>query len=208
MPITWSQLVQQLNRKIHRWLGVIAIIFFLSVSITGVVLQYQAIFGGDEVAHEAMAALQSPVTTAQPFAVDAAAFGRARVALAARYPNVPVASVDWLIKGATPAFTFHLDGAEPLRVKAAASTGAIISAEPDGEDWIKRLHTGEIIGDGSVRANAPPVNERRLAVRDVPSSQTAQPVPLLQFVARGDPPGRAHVRPVSTVIAQRRGPSL
>ena len=138
----------QLNRKIHRWLGIIAIIFFLSVSITGVVLQYQAIFGEEEIAHEAMAALQSPVTTAQPFAVDTAAFGRARNAVAARYPNAPVASVDWQIKGAVPAFTFHLDGAEPIKVTVATATGAIISAEPDGEDWIKRLHTGEIIGDG------------------------------------------------------------
>ena len=141
-------MVHQLNRKIHRWLGIIAIIFFLSVSITGVVLQYQAIFGEEEIAHEAMAALQSPVTTAQSFEVDAAAFGRARDAVGARYPNVPVASVDWQIKGATPAFTFHLDGPEPIKVKIAATTGAVISAEPDGEDWIKRLHTGEIVGDG------------------------------------------------------------
>ena len=140
--------MQQLNRKIHRWLGIIAIIFFLSVSVTGVVLQYQAIFGEEEIAHEAMSALQSPVTTAQSFVVDTAAFARARGAVAARYPNVPVASVDWQIKGAKPAFIFHLDGPEPVKVMVATATGAIISAQPDGEDWIKRLHTGEIIGDG------------------------------------------------------------
>lgn len=140
--------MQQLNRKIHRWLSIIAIVFFLSVSITGVVLQYQAIFGEEEIAHEAMAAVQSRVTTAQPFMIDTAAFGKARSAVAARYGNVPVASVDWQIKGATPAFTFHLDGAEPIKVSVAISTGTIISAQPDGEDWIKRLHTGEIIGDG------------------------------------------------------------
>ena len=64
-------------RKIHRWLGIIAVIFFLSVSITGVVLQGQAIFGEAEGAREAMAAMRSPVTTAQPFAVDAEAFVRA-----------------------------------------------------------------------------------------------------------------------------------
>ena len=138
----------QVNRKIHRWLGIIAVIFFLSVSITGVVLQYQAIFGEAESAHEAMAAMRSPVTTAQPFAVDPAAFERARGVVAARYPNVPLASVDWQIKGNMPAFTFHLDGAEPLKVAVATATGAIISAEPDGESWIMRLHTGEIIGDG------------------------------------------------------------
>ena len=138
----------ELNRKIHRWLGIIAVIFFLSVSITGVVLQYQAIFGEEESAHEAMATMRSPVTTAQVFAVDAAAFARARSAVAARYPDVPVASVDWQIKGEAQAFTFHLDGAEPLKVAVAPATGAIISAEPDGESWIMRLHTGEIIGDG------------------------------------------------------------
>jgi uncharacterized iron-regulated membrane protein len=138
----------QLNRKVHRWLAIISVVFFLSVSITGVVLQYEAIFGEEESAHEALAVLQSPVKTGQPFAVDAAAFDRARDAVAARYPNVPVASVDWQIKGETPAFTFHLDGPEPIKVIVATVTGAIISAEPDGEDWILRLHTGEIIGDG------------------------------------------------------------
>ena len=140
--------MQQLNRKIHRWLGIIAIIFFLSVSTTGVVLQYQAIFGEEETAHEAMVALHSPISTEQPFMVDTAAFGRARRAVAVRYPNVPVASVDWQIKGATPAFIFHLDGAEPVKVTVATATGAINSAEPDSESWIIRLHTGEIIGDG------------------------------------------------------------
>ena len=138
----------QLNRKIHRWLGIIAAIFFLSVSITGIVLQYQAIFGEEESAHEAMAEMRSPVTTAHSFAVDASAFERARGVVAARYPDVPVASVDWHIKGETPAYTFHLEGAEPLKVAVATATGAIISAEPDGESWIMRLHTGEIIGDG------------------------------------------------------------
>jgi uncharacterized iron-regulated membrane protein len=142
----WSEM--QLNRKIHRWLGIVAVIFFLSVSITGVVLQYQAIFGEEEVAHEAMAALRSPVTTEQSFAIDPVAFERARSAVAARYLKVPGASVDWQIKGETPVFTFHLDGAQPLKVAVVTATGAILSAEPDGESWIIRLHTGEIVGDG------------------------------------------------------------
>lgn len=47
-----------------------------------------------------------------------------------------------------PQFVFHLDGAEPSRVVVNAATGAVIDSRPDGEDWLVKLHTGEIIGDG------------------------------------------------------------
>ena len=35
-------------------------------------------------------------------------------------------------------------------------------------------------------------------------SQAAKPVPLFQFVARGDPPGGDDVRPLPAVAAERR----
>ena len=136
------------NRKIHRWLSVVGIIFFLAVSLTGVWMQGEAIFGEDEVEREAMAEIISPASLSTPLALNAAALDKARTAILGRYGNRPVASVDWVIKAPVPAYVFHLDGAEPVKVTVNAATGAIIDAQPDGEDWVLRLHTGELLGDG------------------------------------------------------------
>lgn len=136
------------NRKIHRWLSVIGIVFFLSVSLTGIWMQGEAIFGEDEATREAMAEMVSPVTLARPLPDNAASIDKARAAVLQKFGNRPVASVNWLIKAPVPAYVFHLDGAEPIKVTVNAATAAIVTSTPDGEDWVMRLHTGEILGDG------------------------------------------------------------
>ncbi len=136
------------NRKIHRWLSIVGIVFFLSVSLTGIWMQAEAIFGEDEAAREAMAEMVSPVTLARPLPDNAPSIDRARAVVLQKFGNRPIASVDWVIKAPVPAYVFHLDGAEPIKVTVNAATGAILSAQPDGEDWVMRLHTGEILGDG------------------------------------------------------------
>ena len=136
------------NRKIHRWLSVFGIVFFLSVAATGIWLQIEAIFGEDEAAREAMATITSPAFLSAPLPQNAASLNKARTIILARYGNRPVASVDWIIKAPVPAYVFHLDGAEPVKVTINAATASIIKSEPDGEDWVVRLHTGEIFGDG------------------------------------------------------------
>lgn len=136
------------NRKYHRWLSVIGVIFFLSVSLTGIWMQGEAIFGADEAAREAMVAIVSPASLSAPLPSNAVSLDKARTVILARYGNRPVASIDWVIKAPVPAYVFHLDGAEPIKVTVNATTAAIITSEPDGEDWVVRLHTGEIFGDG------------------------------------------------------------
>lgn len=136
------------SRQFHRWLGIGAAVLFLLVSVTGVALQYQQIFGSEEAAKEASASITSPLSLAKPTGLDVAALDRARMALLARYGNRPIAGVDWEIKAPTPAFVFHLDGSDPRKVVVGITSGAILSDEPDGEDWLLRLHSGEIIGDG------------------------------------------------------------
>lgn len=136
------------SRKLHRWIGVAAAMLFLLVSGTGVALQVQQLFGEDEASKEAMAALTSPASLARPFAVDAAALDRARQQVLVHFGNQPVANVEWQIKGPVSQFVFHLDGTEPTRVVVNAATGGVIESRPDGEGWLIKLHTGEIIGDG------------------------------------------------------------
>ncbi len=136
------------NRKIHRWLSVIGLVFFLSVAATGIWLQIEAIFGEDEAARETMATLTSPAKLSAPLPSNEASLDKARSVILARYGNRPIASIDWLIKAPVPAYVFHLDGAEPIKVTISTATSAIIKSEPNGEDWVVRLHTGEILGDG------------------------------------------------------------
>jgi hypothetical protein len=125
-----------------------AAVLFLLVSVTGVALQYQQIFGSEEAAKEAAASIVSPLSLAKPIGLDPAALDRARRTLLVRYGNRPVAGVDWQIKASTPALVFHLDGSDPRKVAVGVASGAVLSDEPDGEDWLIRLHSGEIIGDG------------------------------------------------------------
>ena len=141
-------ILRMTNRKFHRWMSLIGIIFFLSVAITGVWMQGEAIFGEKEAEHEALAALTSPVSLARPLAMNNTSLERARAAALARFGDRPVASIDWVIKAPVPTYVFHLDGAEPVKVTIAAATAAIIKSESDEEDWVMRLHTGEILGDG------------------------------------------------------------
>ncbi len=136
------------SRKVHRWLGIGAAVFFLLVSITGVLLQIEQVFGDDEASKEKLAAMVSPATLARPFAVDPAGIDRARHVVLARFGDRPVSAIDWQIKGDAPHYILHLDGADPLRVDVNATTNAIVESRPDGEDWLLRLHTGEIVGDG------------------------------------------------------------
>ena len=121
---------------------------FLLVSGTGVALQYQQIFGSEEAAKEAAASIASPLSLAKPTGFDPTALDRARTMLLARYGDRRLAEVDWLIKAPTPALVFHLDGSDPRKVAVGVASGTILSDEPDGEDWLIRLHSGEIIGDG------------------------------------------------------------
>ena len=136
------------SRQFHRWLGIGAAVLFLLVSVTGVALQYQQIFGSEEAAKEAAASIVSPVSLANHTGLDLAALDRARAELFVRYGNRPVAAIEWQIKAPTPTFVFHLDGTDPRKVAVGVASGAVLSDEPDGEDWLIRLHSGEIIGDG------------------------------------------------------------
>ena len=136
-----------MNRKLHRWVGFAAAILFLYVAATGVILQFQQLFGADEGQKEALAKLTSPVSLNQVLE-PASALDRARVIVLQRFGNRSVDAVDWQIKGASQVFTFHLGGPAPMRVQVDAATARMIAVESDEEDLFVRLHSGEILGDG------------------------------------------------------------
>ena len=136
-----------MNRKLHRWVGFAAAILFLYVAVTGVILQFQQLFGAEEAQKETLAQVTSPVSLSQALQ-PASALDRARTAVLLRFGDRPVDSVDWQIKGSEQFFTFHLGGPDPLRVQVNAAHGLITNVESDEEDFFVRLHSGEIVGDG------------------------------------------------------------
>ncbi|HVR90191.1 MAG TPA: PepSY domain-containing protein [Novosphingobium sp.] len=137
-----------INRKIHRWLSVIGILFFLNVAATGIWLQGEALFGEEEAEQEAAAAMTSAVSLSAPTDGLAMSLDKARAAVLRGFGDRPVAGIDWIIKAPVPTLVVHLDGAAPVKVTVDARSGAILKSEADGESWILRLHTGEILGDG------------------------------------------------------------
>ena len=61
---------------------------------------------------------------------------------------------------------------------------------------------------GSVRANAQAGKDLTAQTLDASSEQARQPVPLLQLLTRGDPPGGDDVRALSALPAQRGRPAV
>ncbi|HEX5259815.1 MAG TPA: PepSY-associated TM helix domain-containing protein [Sphingomicrobium sp.] len=136
------------SRTLHRWLGLGAALLFAAVATTGVLLQLEQLFGEEETQKETLARLTSPVDLGNDLTVDDAALARARRSLLASFGNRPVDSIDWQIKGPAQQFVFHLGGASPIKAMVDVPSGRLLSSEPDEEEWLLRLHTGEILGDG------------------------------------------------------------
>jgi hypothetical protein len=68
-----------------------------------------------------------------------------------------------------------------------------------------RISSNQMPFSGSVGANAPIDRNCRLAGENTSLTQAFQPIPLLQLVTRGDPPGCDDVRQISTVIERGIG---
>ncbi len=129
-------------RKLHRWLSIVAAILFLNVSITGVLLETLQLLKGDEQVNRV-----SVYQLDKPINFDQAALNRAQAAVRNAYGNRPVYDLEWELGTAEPVYVFHLGGKEPMAVIVNAQTAAIAHARPDGEGWLIKLHTGEIMGD-------------------------------------------------------------
>ena len=132
------------SRQFHRWAGLAAALIFFVVSITGVVLQSQKILGDEEINKEEM---EQTASSQKLTALLATTLDAARDAVAARYSDATVGSVNWQFKGEPPLIVFHLEGPTHLRVSVDATTSHIVKTESDEESWVRRLHSGELLGE-------------------------------------------------------------
>jgi hypothetical protein len=138
-------------RKWHRWIGLGAVIFLLSVGITGVILQFQQFFGSDETAREKLASMTSAYSVSSDLADFAPKLAKAQASVALRAGDAKLDNVEVQLKGEHPTFIFHTSGKANRKYIVNADTGVIEKSDDDErESFILRLHTGEVFGDGGV----------------------------------------------------------
>lgn len=138
-------------RKWHRWLGWAAMIFLLSVSVTGIILQGQHLFGEEEAEKERLRDTISTYTVGVALTDLPATLGAAQAAVRDVAGNAPLDRVVFNLKGDHPTIELSIGGASPTRFFINAMTGAIERRAPaQDESFLLRLHTGEVLGDGGV----------------------------------------------------------
>jgi len=136
------------SRTIHRWIGIAAAVLFLLVSITGFVLQIQQTFGKEEREREEQAQAVSSLTLANNFAPDLRVLNAARANLLRQFGPRSISGVDWQVSGTRPLYVLHLVGDPAVRVSVDARSGQLVERVSDEENWVLRLHSGEIFGEG------------------------------------------------------------
>lgn len=111
-----------LMRKWHRWIGVGAALFLLSVATTGIILQFQQFFGDDEAAREKLAVLRSAYSLDSSLSDFGLKLDQAKSSLRRQVGNAVLDNVEIALKGEHPTFVFHLAGAEPQKVVVSADS--------------------------------------------------------------------------------------
>jgi len=140
-------------RQYHRWVSILAAIFLLIVSVTGVILQVQKLTGDDADAgdHAAAPAVVGGLTTAMSPTEYAALLARTLNAVRARVPNSPVTTASLKMDGSVVQGIVTLPGDPPRQLVVDARSGRVLSDERGEHDsLIMRIHSGAILGDPGV----------------------------------------------------------
>ena len=139
----------ELMRKWHRWIGLVAALFFIVTAFTGIWLECERFFGEDEALREKLRDTVSKVSVQTPNADFAMQLARAQEAVAAKTGGQPLDKIIWQLKGDAPTVTFYLAGMkeQPARkLVVNAKTGALVKEENyDDDSFILKLHSGEAL---------------------------------------------------------------
>ena len=140
-------------RQYHRWASILAAVFLLVVSATGVTLQVQKLTGTDADAaeHGDKDRAEAALTTAMPSRAYAALISRTLDTARTRVPNTPIASVTLKAEGDEVQGVVALPGDPPRRLTIDARSGKVLSDERrDPDSLILRIHSGAILGEPGV----------------------------------------------------------
>ncbi len=139
-------------RRLHRWVGVIAALFMITVASTGIILQLQHLKGEEE--KESLSKkpssfkLDSSLDKVQSKLALAQASARAKIGPAS------LDRIELELKGDKPRFVFHTSGDPKRKIILDADSGAVEKIEEDEESWVVRLHSGELFGKMGVAVGA------------------------------------------------------
>lgn len=140
-------------RQYHRWVSILAAIFLLVVSVTGVILQVQKLTGEDADAgeHAAAPAVAGSLTTVMTAVEYTALLTRTLDAARSRAPDSPVTSVSLKMDGSTVQGVVMLPGEPPRQLLVDARSGRVLGDERrERESLAMRIHSGEILGEPGV----------------------------------------------------------
>lgn len=138
-------------RNWHRWIGLGAALFLLSVSTTGVLLQLNQFFADDEETNEKLGALESNFNFESSYSQFGPTLERSFGKLKETQGNQKVSKIDIQLKGEHPLLTVYTEGPSPKKITLGQTNDSAEKIEDyEGESFLLRLHTGEILGDGGV----------------------------------------------------------
>jgi uncharacterized iron-regulated membrane protein len=138
-------------RQWHRWIGLVASVFLLMVGVTGVMLQWEQLFGEDEAQKEKLHDQISAYSLDSSFTDLSSKLAQAQATVKAKEGDAKLDKIVWQLKGDHPSFILYTKGKEKQKIVVNADTGKIENQEPyEDESFLLRLHTGEVFGDGGV----------------------------------------------------------
>ena len=136
-------------RKSHRWIGIGAAIFLLSVSITGVILQIQRLSDEKEHEEETQPKKTSSYNLDSNLNEFLSRLPAIQKGIKAKIGQVQLDKVELKLEDEEPSWVVYTKGLDPKKITADAD-GHIEKIEDGKESFILRLHSGEVFGDAGV----------------------------------------------------------
>lgn len=134
-------------RKWHRWLSVPALIFLITISISGLVLQVQGFLNEDEERNEQLDHKKSKIFLSSALNYSGNLEAAQKIILS-KTGDVQIKKIELDFRQEPSIVSVYTDEKDPRIFQVNTKTGQIISEKPDDSSnfWIK-LHSGELYGD-------------------------------------------------------------
>ena len=137
-------------RKSHRWIGIGAAIFLMSVATTGIILQVQKLLGEEKQEEKVQDKSISNYTLDHSFNEFWSKLKVVQDDIKIKIGSARIDKIELELKSENPTFVLHIAGNKKKKIFANANSGKIEKIEDDEESFILRLHSGEIFGDAGV----------------------------------------------------------
>lgn len=124
---------------IHLWIGVLATVLFLTLAVTGILLNHKKALGFQPGPENAAPA---PLEASLPLAALA---DRARAA----HPDGPAAPIDRMdVRPDDGLVKVRFEDDATTEISLALDDGRVLTSAPREDVFLEKLHSGEIFGDG------------------------------------------------------------